>query len=203
MKKLCILILLILTCFKGVYAPNIGLYQKEQKHREFRVITHLNEVLTVKFKEYLKFVEYIPYKKESLENAIHRILVIKAVGLTETGLDLSSYSKLTVKSKVNKAFNKKEQAVGLLQIRPVMFIHLTQELNLCNYNINDRWKGEESINMFIRFQNYYNPTWDMEVASRDWNGGGGMGMNKTSTLKYYKKFYSNYKKLEKEYLIIN
>lgn len=199
MKRVCISILLILTCFNQLFAPNISLYGVEQKQQEKQSIIHLNDVLEDKLKDYLQFIEYKQYYKPSLEKAIHRILVIKAIGLTETGMYLSDYNKLSVKEKIDKAFNEKEQAVGLLQIRPVMFVHLTKELKVVDYGINDRWKGDKSIRMFIAFQDRYNPNWNIERVSRDWNGGGGLGMRKTATLKYYKKFYSNYKKLQEEY----
>jgi hypothetical protein len=199
MKKICISILLILTCFNELFAPNEGYYQRDMKQQEMASIIHLNDVLENKLKDYLQFIEYESYYKPSLEKAIHRILVIKAVALTETGLSLSDYIQLTDREKWKVAYNKKEQAAGLLQIRPIMHKHLTKRLKLCDYGINDRWEGDKSIRMFIAFQDHYNPNWNMEVASRDWNGGGGLGMKKTATLKYYKKFYSNYKKLQEEY----
>ena len=199
MKRICIIILLVLTCFNQLFAPNLGDYPKQQKEQEFDIISRLNEVLTEDLKEYNKFVKYKEYNKLSLKKAVHRILVIKAIGLTETNLDMVAYSALTVRQKVDKTYNKKEQAVGLLQIRPIMYRHLTQVLKLCNYGINDRWQADKSISMFILFQDHYNPTWNIEIASRDWNGGGGLGMKKSTTLEYYKKFYSNYKKLQEQY----
>ena len=199
MKRICIVILLVLTCFNQLFAPSLGNYQREQKEQEFTLISKLNNILTENLKEYNQFVKYKEYNKPSLEKAIHKILVIKAIGLTETRLDLVSYNSLSVKQKVKFAYNEKEEAAGLLQIRPIMYRHLTQVLKLCDYKINDRWKADKAINMFILFQDHYNPTWNIEVASRDWNGGGGLGMKKSATLEYYKIFYSNYKQLQKQY----
>jgi len=42
MKKVCILILLILTCFSYLFAPNLNNYQREQKEENIRLIVRLD-----------------------------------------------------------------------------------------------------------------------------------------------------------------
>lgn len=201
MKRIWISTLLILVCFKTLFAPTLNLYDENEKKQEIALICRLNQVLTEDLKDHVEFVEFEQFNRPSLEKAIHRILVIKAIALTETGLDLATYNTLTVKELVyeKKAFNEPEQAVGLLQIRPIMYTHIVKELKFCNYTIHDRWKADKSIRMFIAFQDYYNPDWNLERVSRDWNGGGGLGMRKNATIKYYNKFYSNYRKLQNIY----
>lgn len=83
--------------------------------------------------------------------------------------------------------NSQENAVGLLQIRPIMVKDVNRILGRKKYNLNDRFNKIKSIEMFNIYQDYYNPGLNPEKAAKIWNGGPN-GMNKKSTDKYYTKF---------------
>jgi len=79
-----------------------------------------------------------------------------------------------------------ENAVGILQIRPIMVKHINENiLKYDAFTLEDRLDSLKSIKMFLIYQQEYNPDMDFEVAARIWNGGQ-RGMNKVSTIKYFK-----------------
>lgn len=83
------------------------------------------------------------------------------------------------------AYNKREDAVGVLQIRPIMLREVNRLLGYDKYNLKDRWSKAKSIEMFeIIRQNTPNPT--DEILARNWNGGW-KGYKKKSTIKYWDK----------------
>jgi hypothetical protein len=86
-----------------------------------------------------------------------------------------------------KAFNKREQAAGILQIRPIMVREINRLLREERYTLEDRWCPDTSREMFITYQNIVNPTWDEELACKKWNGGIQGNLN-PKTEKYYQKF---------------
>lgn len=83
------------------------------------------------------------------------------------------------------AHNVGEDAVGVLQIRPIMVKEVNRVLGFDKYTLKDRWDKQKSIEMFnvIRY-NTPNPT--NEKIARNWNGGPN-GYRKNSTLKYWQK----------------
>lgn len=83
------------------------------------------------------------------------------------------------------AHNKREDAVGVLQIRPIMLREVNRLLGYDKYNLEDRWSKKKSIEMFNVIKNHTtNPT--DEKLARNWNGGWN-GYKKPSTLKYWNK----------------
>ncbi len=85
--------------------------------------------------------------------------------------------------------NIKENAVGYLQIRPIMIDEvnrlLKKEGSSTRYTHEHAWNKECSIEIFenwVRLNNYKDP----EVIARNWNGGY-RGIYKKSTEKYWKK----------------
>ena len=83
------------------------------------------------------------------------------------------------------AHNIKENAVGVLQIRPIMVKEVNRILRFDKYTLQDRWDKQKSIEMFnVIRQNTPNPT--NEKIARNWNGGPN-GYRKKSTLKYWQK----------------
>lgn len=86
----------------------------------------------------------------------------------------------------SKAYNKTEDAAGILQIRPIMVDEINRLLGFIKYTYEDRWSAEKSIEIFTDLQQFYNPNWDLETAARKWNGGF-HGMKKISTIDYFKK----------------
>ena len=84
-----------------------------------------------------------------------------------------------------KAHNISEDAVGCLQIRPIMLREVNRLLGYNKYQLSDRWNKVKSIEMFnVIKQNTTNPT--NEKLARNWNGGWN-GYKKQSTLKYWHK----------------
>jgi len=83
------------------------------------------------------------------------------------------------------AYNAKENAVGCLQIRPIMLREVNRLLGYNKYKLTDRWNKEKSIQMFNVIKKHTtNPT--DEKLARNWNGGWN-GYKKQSTLKYWHK----------------
>jgi hypothetical protein len=83
------------------------------------------------------------------------------------------------------AYNAKENAVGCLQIRPIMLREVNRLLGYNKYKLTDRWNKEKSIQMFnVIKEHTTNPT--DEKLARNWNGGWN-GYKKQSTLKYWQK----------------
>lgn len=83
------------------------------------------------------------------------------------------------------AHNISEDAVGCLQIRPIMVREVNRLLGYNKYKLADRWNKEKSIEMFnVIKEHTTNPT--NEKLARNWNGGWN-GYKKQSTLKYWHK----------------
>ena len=81
-------------------------------------------------------------------------------------------------------YNESEDAVGYLQIRPIMVKEVNLLVGYEKYTLEDRWDKQKSIEMFTDYQNAVNPTWDLELAAKKWNGGR-QGHLKGSTQGYY------------------
>lgn len=83
------------------------------------------------------------------------------------------------------AHNISEDAVGCLQIRPIMLREVNRLLGFQKYKLNDRWNKTKSIEMFNVIKNHtIDPS--NEKLARNWNGGWN-GYKKPSTLKYWHK----------------
>ena len=87
------------------------------------------------------------------------------------------------------AHNIKENAVGCLQIRPILVREVNRLLAKNDipkvYTLEDRWNKQKSIEMFnVIKENTTNPT--NEKLARNWNGGWN-GYKKQSTLAYWHK----------------
>jgi hypothetical protein len=83
------------------------------------------------------------------------------------------------------AHNISEDAVGCLQIRPIMLREVNRLLGHNKYKLTDRWNRSKSIEMFnVIREHTTNPT--DEKLARNWNGGWN-GYKKQSTLKYWHK----------------
>ncbi len=90
----------------------------------------------------------------------------------------------------DSAHNKSENAVGCLQIRPIMIREVNRILKKTNKNerfkMKDRWDREKSLVIFNIWREYHHPNSTNEVIARNWNGGP-KGFKKESTLNYWKK----------------
>ena len=83
------------------------------------------------------------------------------------------------------AYNSKENAVGVLQIRPIMVREVNRLLGENKYTLKDRWNKAKSIEMFNVIRSHLKGASDEEIA-RTWNGGYN-GKNIPQTLQYWKK----------------
>jgi len=83
------------------------------------------------------------------------------------------------------AYNSKEDAVGCLQIRPIMVREVNRLVSKDSFKLKDRWSKVKSIQMFNILRSHLKGASDEKLA-RNWNGGYN-GHKKQSTLKYWKK----------------
>ena len=101
----------------------------------------------------------------------------------------------------DSAYCKKEEAVGCLQIRPIMLLECNRILALqkskLEYALVDRWNRGKSIEMFYVVNQHYNKTNSHELIARLWNGGPAWP-NKINTRKYWNKVYRRLKKISKD-----
>jgi hypothetical protein len=68
------------------------------------------------------------------------------------------------------AFNAKEDAAGLLQIRPIMVRDVNRIVGYDRWTLDDRWSAARSREMLATYLGYYGAT-SYEQAARRWNGG--------------------------------
>jgi len=83
------------------------------------------------------------------------------------------------------AYNEKENAVGVLQIRPIMVREVNRLLGEDKYTLKDRWNKTKSIEMFNVIRSHLKGATDEQIA-RTWNGGYN-GKNIPETLQYWNK----------------
>jgi len=83
------------------------------------------------------------------------------------------------------AYNAKENAAGVLQIRPIMVREVNRLLGEDKYTLKDRWSKAKSIEMFNVIRSHLKGATDEEIA-RTWNGGYN-GKNIPETLQYWIK----------------
>lgn len=90
----------------------------------------------------------------------------------------------------DEAYNELEDAVGCLQIRPIMVREVNRILKMkgeeYRFKMKDRWDREKSLEMFWIWRDYHHPDSDYEIIARNWNGGPN-GYKKKSTEKYWEK----------------
>lgn len=90
----------------------------------------------------------------------------------------------------SSAFNKSENAIGQLQIRPIMIREVNRICKLNNikekFSHHDAWDYNKSIKMFLIWYSFYRFNDNYQMAARNWNGGP-LGYKKESTIKYWNK----------------
>ena len=89
------------------------------------------------------------------------------------------------------AHNLAEDAVGCLQIRPIMVREINRLLGEDSFKISDRWSKAKSIEMFNILRSNLKGASDEKIA-RVWNGGHN-GHKKQNTIKYWEKVRKNLK----------
>jgi hypothetical protein len=88
------------------------------------------------------------------------------------------------------AYNRKEQAAGCLQIRPIMVAE-AERLGI-DFTLADRWDCAKSVRFFIELQMTKRRS-EPERMARCWNGGPN-GHQKESTLGYWQEVQRNMEK---------
>ena len=116
-----------------------------------------------------------PPKKDTLEPLINAIIHVESHGN-------------------DSAVNVSSQAVGCMQIRPIMVREANRILKIKGineeYKLKDRYSREKSIEIFHIWRDYHHKGHSWERIARCWNGGG-KGHEMTATINYWKKVKSN------------
>ena len=116
------------------------------------------------------------------------------------GIEPLINAMILVESEGNdSAYCRHEEAVGCLQIRPIMLAECNRILKLqkssISYNLVDRWSREKSIEIFNIINKHHNKNATYEEIARFWNGGPKWA-DKGATKKYWEKVYI---KLDEQY----
>jgi hypothetical protein len=94
----------------------------------------------------------------------------------------------------DSAVNVSSQAVGCMQIRPIMVREANRILKIKGineeYKLKDRYSRDKSIEIFHIWRDYHHKGHSWERIARCWNGGG-KGHEMTATINYWKKVKSN------------
>lgn len=85
-----------------------------------------------------------------------------------------------------RAVNRAEDAVGIVQVRPIMVADANRILGRSKYNLADRLDVQKSWEMFRLVVRYYYPSGTPEQWARTWNGGP-KGSSRPATLAYWRK----------------
>jgi len=80
--------------------------------------------------------------------------------------------------------NFKEGSYGIAQIRRSRLLDYYQQTGIW-YNVTDMFSIEKSKEVWMYYASQYYP-WQIDRIAREWNGGP-RGMQKKSTIKYFKK----------------
>jgi len=90
----------------------------------------------------------------------------------------------------DSAYCVREDAVGCLQIRPIMVNEVNRILKIkketIRYTLQDRWNRGKSVEMFYVWKNFHHSNSNFEKIARNWNGGP-QGINISATAHYWKK----------------
>jgi len=90
--------------------------------------------------------------------------------------------------------------VGCLQIAPILVRQCNIILGYNKFTLKDRYSKEKSHEMFIVFQEHFNPEGDMERAIRLWNSGDLKCMQrKARTEGYYQRVMRKYNQMALEH----
>lgn len=148
----------------------------------------------------------------------YKILVVLVCLIMSSAYTADDYSKPTPKKKTNweclidavievesggddSAYNKRERAVGCLQIRPIMVREANRILKSYGvdrrYALDDRYSRAKSIEIFsmmaeeVTCCEFLSEDEFFEIVARRWNGGR-RGCRKKSTIKYWEKVKLSY-----------
>ncbi len=85
-----------------------------------------------------------------------------------------------------RAVNHREDAVGIVGIRPIMVRDVNRIFGREKYAFADRVDVQKSYEMFRLYSRYYAPRGTPEIWARNWNGGPD-GARQACTLAYWLK----------------
>lgn len=103
------------------------------------------------------------------------------------GAVIEAIAMVESECKPNKV-SKNGMYVGYLQISEILVRECNRIVGYKKYTYKDRYDKQKSIDMFIDYQEHYNPDGNMERAIRLWNSGDLNCMNrKTRTEGYYRR----------------
>ncbi len=88
------------------------------------------------------------------------------------------------------AYNKRENAAGILQIRPIMVADCNRIIGHPEFTLADRYNPELSTEMFWTYTDHYSKNADRQTVARRWNGGP-KGNTKSATVDYWRKVKAN------------
>lgn len=94
--------------------------------------------------------------------------------------------------------NVKENAKGILQIRPIMVKECNRLKKKEKYTHNDCYNVNKSIEMYWIIQNKHNPNFDLFTASAIWNGGHRPNRLNNNVLTKVEKYHNKIIKKMKE-----
>ena len=139
-------------------------------------------------------------KKIEIEEVVPKPDLVEVTGVVDLAPLIEAM--IWVESRDNdSAYNKREDAVGCLQIRPIMLRECNRILELQNvekrYTLEDRWSRKKSVQIFYVVNNYHHENATYEEIARAWNGGPNWAQ-KGGTKRYWNKVQSKLKKESKK-----
>ena len=153
---------------------DVGLALKVEQVEVLNI--HLNERIDVLEQENEELRKHVP---DSINKLITAIIWIES-------------------SNNDSALNKKENAVGCIQIRQIMLHEVNRICNMTDnglfFDLDDRWSRDKSLQMFNIWRQYHHPNDTLEKIARNWNGGP-KGYANRKTNRYWKKVKKQLKKL--------
>lgn len=130
-----------------------------------------------------------PYPVGYLQERLQAYEQEKEIQEQERLASLILMAQIHVESRGNPmAFNPGENALGILQIRPIMLDHVNQLLrkqgDTFKYHLDDRLDSLKSVEMWRLVMDVHNPGLDIRQACLVWNGRGRDG---NGSADYYQK----------------
>jgi len=139
-------------------------------------------------------------KKIEIEEVVPKPDLVEVKGAVDLAPLIEAM--IWVESRDNdSAYNKREDAVGCLQIRPIMLRECNRILELQKiekrYTLEDRWSRTKSVQIFYVVNNYHHENGTYEEIARAWNGGPNWA-EKGGTKRYWNKVQRKLKKESKK-----
>jgi hypothetical protein len=135
-------------------------------------------------------------KIKTERKAIEKIQLVSHQPLEEINLDeilitaLIEVESLGNDSAIGDRHLAGNEAVGALQIRPIMVREVNRILKIKKvnkkYKLRDRFNRDKTIEMFLIWKNHHHPEGGFETIARNWNGGP-RGYKNPRTEKYWIK----------------